>query len=80
LVFQVRPNPRCKGAAKIMITASLLSFFALKGGEGMNMKFGGMGLKNMIVCALFTMVFIVVVKTILIKHPISGVTEMVNAV
>jgi hypothetical protein len=46
----------------------------------MNMKFGGLGLKNLIVCALFTMVFIVAMKTILIKHPVAGVTEMVNAV
>jgi hypothetical protein len=61
-----------------MITAAIVSFFALKGGEGM--KFGGLGLKNMIVCALFTMVFIVAIKTILIKHPVAGVTEMVNAV
>jgi hypothetical protein len=63
-----------------MITAFFLSFFVLKGGEPMNMKFGGLGLKNLIVCALFTMVFIVAMKTILIKHPVAGVTEMVNAV
>ena len=44
------------------------------------MKFAGAGLKNMIVYALFTMVFIVAIKTIFIKYPVAGVTEMVNAV
>lgn len=52
----------------------------VKGGEGEVNKFAGLGLKNLILVALFTMVFIVAVKTILVKHPISGVTEMAAAV
>lgn len=54
-------------------------FLLLKGGENVE-KFAGLGLKNLILVALFTMVFIVALKTISIKHPIPGVTEMVNAV
>lgn len=51
----------------------------MKGGEPVN-KFAGLGLKNLILVSLFTMLFIVALKTIMIKHPIAGVTEMVNAV
>jgi len=43
-------------------------------------KFAGVGLKNMIVIALFTMMVIVVTKVIVTKHPINGVTQLVNAV
>jgi hypothetical protein len=39
-----------------------------------------MGLTKALSMALFTIVVIVVLKTILIKHPIPGVTEVVNAV
>jgi hypothetical protein len=60
-----------------MLTASILLLF--KGGDKVG-KFGGLGLKNMLICALFTMVVIVILKTIVIKHPIAGVTELVNAV
>ncbi|MBB4876435.1 hypothetical protein ACFTRE_22045 [Bacillus subtilis] len=43
-------------------------------------KFAGVGLKNMIVIALFTMMVIVVTKVIVTKHPVNGVTQLVNAV
>jgi hypothetical protein len=43
-------------------------------------KVGGVGLKNLVVIALFTMVFIVMMKVILTKHPVQGVSEVVNAV
>jgi hypothetical protein len=51
----------------------------MKGGETMD-KLAGVGLKNMIVIALFTMIFIVVSKTILTKHPVKGISEVVQAV
>ncbi|NRQ87291.1 hypothetical protein HQK35_18995 [Bacillus velezensis] len=43
-------------------------------------KFAGVGLKNMIVISLFTMMVIVVTKVIVTKHPVNGVTQLVNAV
>ncbi|MFE7740632.1 hypothetical protein [Bacillus cereus] len=43
-------------------------------------KFAGVGQKNMIVIALFTMMVIVVTKVIVTKHPVNGVTQLVNAV
>jgi hypothetical protein len=44
------------------------------------MKFAGLGLKNMVITAIFTMLFIVLMKTVVTKHPIPGVTEIVTAV
>ncbi|MGE6604864.1 hypothetical protein ACQKEY_24610 [Lysinibacillus fusiformis] len=43
-------------------------------------KFAGVGLKNMIVIGLFTMIMIVVLKVVITKHPVKGVSEIVNAV
>ncbi|CAF1914811.1 MULTISPECIES: hypothetical protein [Bacillus subtilis group] len=43
-------------------------------------KFAGVGLKNMIVIGLFTMMLIVVSKVIVTKYPVNGVTQLVNAV
>lgn len=43
-------------------------------------KFAGVGLKNLIVIALFTMMFIVVAKVVMTKHEVNGVTQLVNAV
>lgn len=43
-------------------------------------KFGGVGLKNMLVIALFTIVFIVMSKVILAKYPVKGLSEVVHAV
>lgn len=62
-----------------MITALILSMFSLKGGEQVE-KFAGLGLKNLIVVLLFVIVGIVVLKTVLTKHPIPGVSEVVQAV
>lgn len=53
-------------------------FRTLKGGEVL--KLAGLGLKNLVLVSLFVIVFIVMLKTILIKHPIAGVTEVVSAV
>lgn len=52
----------------------------LLGGGGSVDKFGGVGLKNMIVISIFTMIMIVVLKVITIKHPVKGVTDFVNAI
>lgn len=46
----------------------------------MNNKIAGLGLKNLVLTALFTIITIVVLKTVLTKHPIKGVTEVVQAV
>ncbi len=43
-------------------------------------KIAGLGLKNLVLVALFTIVAIVVLKTILTKHPIKGISEVVQAV
>jgi len=51
----------------------------LKGGDTLE-KFAGVGLKNMIVIGLFTMIMIVVLKVVITKHPVKGVSEIVNAV
>ena len=40
----------------------------------------GLGLKNAVLLSLFVMVFIVVMKTVLIKHPVPGLTEVASAV
>ncbi|WP_200872312.1 hypothetical protein [Priestia flexa] len=43
-------------------------------------KIMGVGLKNAVLLTLFAMVMIVMLKTIVVKHPIPGVTEVVSAV
>lgn len=43
-------------------------------------KFAGVGLKNLILIALFVMVFIVMMKVVTNKHEIPGVSQVVNAV
>lgn len=43
-------------------------------------KIAGLGLKNLVLVALFTMIFIVILKTVLTKHPVKGVSEVVQAV
>lgn len=43
-------------------------------------KLAGVGLKNLVVISLFTIIFIVMLKTILAKHPVKGVSEVVHAV
>lgn len=44
------------------------------------MKFAGLGLKNLVIVSLFVMMMIVVLKTVLTKHPVKGVSEIVQAV
>lgn len=43
-------------------------------------KIAGLGLKNLILVAVFVIIFIVIMKTILTKHPVKGVSEFVQAV
>lgn len=43
-------------------------------------KFLGLGLKNLIGVLLFVIIGIVVLKTVLTKHPVKGVSEVVQAV
>lgn len=43
-------------------------------------KMAGLGLKNLVLVTLFVIVGIVVLKTVLTKHPIKGVSEVVQAV
>jgi hypothetical protein len=52
----------------------------LKGGDDAVDKFAGVGLKNLIVIALFTMFFIVMCKVAINKHPIKGLSDFVNAI
>jgi len=43
-------------------------------------NFMGLGLKNLFGVALFTIFVIVLLKVVLTKHPIKGVSEVVQAV
>ena len=43
-------------------------------------KFAGLGLKNMLIISLFTILLIVMLKTILVKHPVEGLSQFVAAV
>ena len=43
-------------------------------------KLMGVGLKNAVLLTLFAIVMIVMLKTVLVKHPVPGITEVVSAV
>lgn len=43
-------------------------------------RLGGVGLKNLIVILIFVIIGIVVLKTVLTKHPVKGVTEIIQNV
>lgn len=43
-------------------------------------KFLGVGLKNAVLLALFTMLVIVMAKVIFTKYPVRGLSELVQAV
>ncbi|WP_434785684.1 hypothetical protein [Bacillus velezensis] len=43
-------------------------------------KFAGVGVKNLIVIAMFTMMTIVVLKVVLAKHEVNGISQLVHAV
>lgn len=43
-------------------------------------RFAGVGLKNLLVIGMFTIVMIVVLKVVLTKHPVKGISDVVNAV
>lgn len=43
-------------------------------------RFAGVGLRNVVLIAIMTMLFIVMAKVIFNKYPFNGVTEVVNAV
>ena len=42
-------------------------------------KFAGVGLTNMIIISIFTMVFFVVMKVIFAKYPVAGISDIVHA-
>lgn len=46
----------------------------------MDGQFMGMGLKNLVGCAIFTIIFILILKVVLAKYPIKGVSEMAHAI
>lgn len=43
-------------------------------------KFAGLGLKNLVVVAMFTMLFIVVAKVVFTKYEVTGVSQVVQSV
>lgn len=43
-------------------------------------RFAGVGMRNVITIAIMTMILIVMFKVILNKYPVSGVSDLVNAV
>lgn len=43
-------------------------------------KFAGLGLKNLVVVAMFTMLFIVVAKVVFTKYKVAGVSQVVQSV
>lgn len=43
-------------------------------------KFAGVGLKNVVVIGMLTIIMIVVLKVIMSKHPVKGISEVINAV
>jgi len=51
----------------------------MKGGDELN-KFAGVGLKNVLVIGLLTIILIIVLKTIFTKYPVEGVTDVVHAI
>lgn len=59
-----------------MITFVML----LKGGDNVEGKFAGVGLKNIIVLWLMFILLTVMAKAILTKHPVKGLSEVVQAV
>lgn len=49
-------------------------------GEIFMERFAGVGMRNVLTIAIMTMILIVVFKVVFNKYPISGVSDMVNAV
>lgn len=43
-------------------------------------KLAGLGLKNLVLVTLFVIVAIVILKTVMTKHPVKGVSEVIQAV
>lgn len=43
-------------------------------------KLAGLGIKNLVLVSVFVIIFIVIMKTILTKHHVNGVSEFVQAV
>lgn len=50
-----------------------------KGGDSLNKLFG-LGMTNIIGLFFLFVILIIVVKVVLTKHPVKGVTELVNIV
>ena len=43
-------------------------------------KLAGLGMKNLVLVALFVMIFVVIMKTVFTKYHVKGVSEVVQAV
>lgn len=43
-------------------------------------RFAGVGMRNVLMISIMTMIFIVIFKVIFVKYPVSGVSDMVNAI
>ena len=43
-------------------------------------RFAGVGMRNVLLISIMTMIFIVIFKVVFNKYTVTGVTDMVNAV
>lgn len=43
-------------------------------------RFAGVGMRNVLTIAVMTMILIVIFKVVFNKYPVSGVSDMVNAI
>ena len=43
-------------------------------------RFAGVGMRNVLLISIMTMILIVLFKVVFVKYPVSGVTDMVNAI
>jgi hypothetical protein len=43
-------------------------------------RFAGIGMRNVLLISIMTMIFIVIFKVVFNKYTVTGVTDMVNAV
>lgn len=43
-------------------------------------RFAGVGMRNVLTISIMTMILIVIFKVVFNKYPVSGVSDMVNAI
>jgi len=43
-------------------------------------RFAGVGMRNVLMISIMTMIFIVMFKVVFTKYPVSGVSDMVHAI